>query len=476
MRSLKTKVVALLFCVILAIIMTFYLLGNAFLEIYYIEKEKAEFLAIYHTVKEMTRAENADIIYRLSKISSNSTTTIMVSDNSFSEVYSSSNIFTDPRNPQMARIYLRDFASLIDFSDNADYKTKIVADPLGSQRLFMVARITPDYLLFLSKPIESIKRNVKHYNEFLIFASIIVMIFGGMAMYLVSSKFLKPVYEMFDISKRIANMDFSKRYQFSKKHPDELDMLGASLNIMSDKLSENILQLSQANIDLRNDLTQKERTEDMRKEFLQNASHELKTPISVIASYAEMLKDKIITDEEDCQDYYNVIYDETEKMGNIVTNLLGLAQLESQNRGLNLEKFDVSELVSDVLAAFGAIIEKSEIVLEKNIEEDLSVVADKFLIERVITNFISNALEHIDENKKVIVNLIDIGENQVYFGIYNSTQNILDSDKIWASFYKSDVSKGHGLGLSIVKAIMESHDKEYGFLNKEGGVEFFIKM
>jgi signal transduction histidine kinase len=462
----------------MSIVATFFILSGGFLEIYYIGKEKAEFLRMYEIIKLVSTADSEESNNILSEISANSTTTVIITDNSFSEIYSSGNIFGGrtlgrQNNIPAARDLLKILSGLIDIPEGREYIYKMVTDPVGTQRLFLAARLTPDYTLFLSKPIESIRNSIEIYNDFFIMTSLIVLVFGGIAVFVFGSKLVRPIYEMVDISKRIARLDFSKKYK--TKGNDELNMLGECINTMSDKLSENILALSQANIDLQNDLSQKERNEEMRKEFLQNASHELKTPISVIASYSEMLKDKIITADEDRDYYYNVIYDETGKMSNIVRNLLGLAQLESQNRGLNIEKFDISELVCDILSGFSVIIEKNEITLEKDICENLSAIADKFLIERVISNYISNACDHIGENKKMRVTLRNI-DNTVYFGVYNSTGEILDYDKVWASFYKGDGSRGNGLGLSIVKAIMESHKKEFGFKETDGGIEFYIRL
>jgi signal transduction histidine kinase len=432
-------------------------------------KEKAEFINMYENIKNLSN--EADISLELSKIASNSSTTIMISDKYFKEIYSSTNIFI--RQNQQARFVLKFFYEKLKISNNSSYVIETIEDPFGSQRLIMAGKLPDEYILFLSKPIQPIKHSISIYNDFLILASLIVIFFGVIVMFLVGTKFTKPIYELVDISKSITNLDFSKKY--TPKGKDEINMLGECINAMSDKLSENILMLSQANTNLQNDLSQKERNEVMRKDFLQNASHELKTPISVISSYSEMLKDKIITAPEELEYYYSVIHDETEKMSKIVRNLLGLAQLESQNRGLNLEFFNISELLCDIISSYTIIFEKNNINLITKIEENLIVSADKFLIDRVLTNYITNAIDHSNENKEVKISLRqEVGF--VYFGIYNSTDAILDNKNIWASFYKGENSSGTGLGLSIVKAIAEAHNKEYGFINIDNGVEFYIKI
>ncbi|MBO5408327.1 MAG: HAMP domain-containing histidine kinase [Clostridia bacterium] len=464
MKSLKGKLVLMLLTIVFSVLMVLFIANNVLLEPYYTEREKAGFTTTYERIRAVAEEKPSELVNYLSQISANSTTTIVVTDNNYNLLYSSTNI---------RRSALAYFAQLLPIPPGEEYAIKTIQDQTGSQHLVMFAELNPYCKLFLTKPIASITKSTEIYNEFFLIAIIVIGLIGAIIMFLIGSFFVKPIYEMVDISKRITNLDFSKKFRV--RGDDEINILGEQINIMSDRLSQNILMLSRANAALQNDLSQKERVEKMRKEFLQNASHELKTPISVIASYTEMLKDKMITEEEDKEYYYNVIYEETEKMGSIVKNLLGMAQLESQSLQVNPEGFDISDLLTDVLTSFQLHLEKKEINLTKSIEQNVVVHADKFLIERVMTNYISNAIDHIDEKKQMQISLYK-EDGMVYFGVYNSTDQILDSEKIWTSFYKSDVSSGNGLGLSIVKAIMDAHKKPCGFRHKDDGVEFFIQL
>lgn len=454
----------MLLTIVFSVLMVLFIANNVLLEPYYTEREKAGFTTTYERIRAVAEEKPSELVNYLSQISANSTTTIVVTDNNYNLLYSSTNI---------RRSALAYFAQLLPIPPGEEYAIKTIQDQTGSQHLVMFAELNPYCKLFLTKPIASITKSTEIYNEFFLIAIIVIGLIGAIIMFLIGSFFVKPIYEMVDISKRITNLDFSKKFRV--RGDDEINILGEQINIMSDRLSQNILMLSRANAALQNDLSQKERVEKMRKEFLQNASHELKTPISVIASYTEMLKDKMITEEEDKEYYYNVIYEETEKMGSIVKNLLGMAQLESQSLQVNPEGFDISDLLTDVLTSFQLHLEKKEINLTKSIEQNVVVHADKFLIERVMTNYISNAIDHIDEKKQMQISLYK-EDGMVYFGVYNSTDQILDSEKIWTSFYKSDVSSGNGLGLSIVKAIMDAHKKPCGFRHKDDGVEFFIQL
>lgn len=472
MKSLKGKLVLMLLAIVFSVLMVLFLANNLLLEPYYTQREKSEFTATYKRIRVVSEQEPAKLVSYLSQIAATSTTTIVVTDNNYNMLYSSTRLFEE-QNSYFSKSALAYFAQLLPIPAGESYTVKTIQDQLGSQHLVMFAELNPYCKLFLTKPIASIVKSTQIHNEFFLLAIIVIGFIGAIIMFLIGSYFVKPIYEILDISKRITNMDFSKKFQV--RGDDEINVLGEQINLMSDRLSENILMLSRANTALQNDLTQKERVEKMRKEFLQNASHELKTPISVIASYTEMLKDKMITEEADREYYYDVIYEETEKMGSIVKNLLGMAQLESQSLQIQPEAFDISDLLSDLLLTFHLPLEKKEINLTKSIANNIVVHADKFLIERVMTNYINNAIEHIDEQKQMKISLYQ-DETGVYFGVYNSTNETLDHEKIWTSFYKSDVSSGNGLGLSIVKAIMQAHKKEYGFHQKETGVEFYIKL
>lgn len=472
MKSLKGKLVFLLLAIVFSVLMVLYVANNMLLEPYYTEKEKAEFKETYQRIQVTATERPAELADLLFHIAANSNMSVVVVDHYNQMLYSSVNP-SDGEETVFSQRMLQQLMDSTPIPPNQQFVIRKILDSNGSEHLVMAAKFQPFGKLFLIKPVAAIHKSMAIYHEFFLIAFIVVGFMGAIVMFLIGNFSLRPIYEILDISKRITNLDFSKKYQV--RGDDEINVLGEQINIMSERLHENIQKLSASNESLQQDLYQKERIEKMRKEFLQNASHELKTPISVIASYTEMLKDKLITDEEDRDYYYNVIYDETEKMSNIVKNLLNVAQLETQGFHVSLEEFNLSELVSDVIATFRLQIEKEAIALREDILPEVTVFADRFLIERVVTNYLNNAIVHIGEPKEIRVSLCQT-EDGAYLGVYNATPKVLDREKIWTSFYKSDDSQGNGLGLSIVKAIMDAHKKEYGFRYLDDGVEFFIKL
>jgi signal transduction histidine kinase len=221
----------------------------------------------------------------------------------------------------------------------------------------------------------------------------------------------------------------------------------------------------------------------MRKEFLSNVSHELKTPIALIQGYAEGLQDNISEDQESREFYCEVIIDDAKKMNKMVKKLLTLNQIEFGKNQVTFERFDIVSLIQNVLQSAALLAGQKEAVLALDREyEPVYVWADEYMVEEVITNYVSNAINHVDFEKKIIVSL-EKKEKTVRISVFNTGKPIPEDeiDKIWIKFYKVDKARtraygGSGIGLSIVKAIMESMNQECGAKNCDGGVEFWFEL
>lgn len=221
----------------------------------------------------------------------------------------------------------------------------------------------------------------------------------------------------------------------------------------------------------------------MRKEFLSNVSHELKTPIALIQGYAEGLQDNINEDKESRDFYCEVIIDEAKKMNKMVKKLLTLNQIEFGNDQVAFERFDIVNLIQNVMqpAALLADQKGAEISFAREYGP-VYVWADEYMVEEVITNYISNAINHVDYEKKIIVSL-EGQEGTVRVSVFN-TGNLIpeeDLEKVWVKFYKVDKARtreygGSGIGLSIVKAVMDSMNQKCGVRNLENGVEFWFEL
>ncbi len=221
----------------------------------------------------------------------------------------------------------------------------------------------------------------------------------------------------------------------------------------------------------------------MRQEFLANVSHELKTPIALIQGYAEGLQENINDDPESREFYCEVIVDEADKMNKMVKRLLDLNQLEFGNGRVHLEHFDLNNVLDYVIHATEILFIQKEAVLSyQRSEEPVMVWADEYMIEEVVTNYVNNALNHVRYDKKIEIKTI-LENGLVRVSVFNTGDPIPeeDLDKIWSKFYKVDKAHtreygGNGIGLSIVKAVMEAHNQAYGVRNYDNGVEFWFEL
>lgn len=233
------------------------------------------------------------------------------------------------------------------------------------------------------------------------------------------------------------------------------------------------------------DITEHVKLDNMRKEFIADVSHELKTPIALIQGYAEGLIENVNSDEESRKFYAEVILDETNKMDKLVKQLLELMKLEYGKREFDNEKFNINELINEVLRKCSVMINEKNIKVYFENKEPIYVYADEFYMDQIITNYLTNAIKHAEEVEKETKIEIKVEKvsNKIRVSVFNTGENIPEEDlqRIWGRFYKLDSSRnrqdgGSGIGLALVKAIMNNYQNEYGVENKKNGVEFYFDM
>lgn len=336
-------------------------------------------------------------------------------------------------------------------------------------------------LFMIRSAVESIRDSVRLTNRFVIQLGIVTLIVGSFCVWIVSKRSTAPILELARISKRMANLDFETKYTGDDKN--EIGVLGHNFNEMSDTLKQAISELKTANNELQNDIEKKEQIDEMRKEFLANVSHELKTPIALVLGYAEGLKDCLHDDKESREFYCDVIMDEAMKMDNMVKKLLMLNQLEFGNENVVMSRFDIVEMIQNYVQSADILLKQHEVTVSVTSDaEHMFVWGDDFRIEEVIRNYCSNALNHVDENKKIKIDIV-AKDDKVRVSVYNTGKQIPREalPLIWDKFYKVDKARtreygGSGVGLSIVKAVMESMNQAYGVCNHDEGVEFWFEL
>lgn len=364
-----------------------------------------------------------------------------------------------------------------------DYSIIRLRNPeIESEFLVLWGTLPDSNLIIIRSGLGSLRASDNFTSRVLLIAGIISIALAIVASLFFSKHITDPVRKLTKISKQMASLDFNAKYEPGKK-PNEIDELGECMNELSRTLEETILQLKQANSDLMQDLKAREENEKMRREFSSSVSHELKTPLALIMGYAEGLSDAVAFDNaEDRKFYCDVIIDEANKMNRIVKELLDLSHLEYGEQIMNLERFDVTEVIDGVIRSNSIMTDKAGITVSFIHNGPAFVWSDPFFTEQVITNYFSNAIHYCEKEKKIEVKVTE-REKDYRISVFNSGNPIPEESipHLWEKFYKVDKARtreygGSGIGLSVVKAIMDDLHKECGVINHENGVEFYFDL
>ena len=489
LKSVRVKLFFTISFVILIIIIFLITVNNVIFGQFYLYIKTKDLRESYIKINDYYNGyeQNNYIENELEKISVKNNFDILIKNEQNMNVYTSSKDFfsTLGQMNEMTNIFSNSNTEIIDKNDK--YIIKKVKDTKNQITYILLSAVLDNgYLIYIRMPITSIQESVNISNNFLYLMAGLTILVSAVIVSFVSRKFTEPILQLNDIAKRMANLDFSHKYRISDAD-DEINDLGKSINVMSDKLEKTIKQLRDTNIELEKDIEEKSKIDEMRKSFISDVSHELKTPIALIQGYSEGLLENINSDEESRKFYAEVILDETNKMDKLVKQLLELMKLEYGKREFNDKEFNIVELENEVIRKSKVMLDEKNINIEFESSSEIKVYADDFYIEQVITNFLTNAVKNIktiNNNKYIkIENEINGEKNKVRVKVFNTGENIKDDDlnRIWNRFYKADESRnrqdgGSGIGLAFAKAIMNNYRNAYGVINKENGVEFYFEL
>ena len=485
--SIKRQMLTLFIGIVGFIFLAVLIVNGNFLEKYYIHNKEQTLMNIHHTLEKLLSENGPTDSERLNEalgpIAEKSNVALIVTDISGQARI---RMRTDIENEEL-RVRLLGYRMNLNQKDSQllakgdSYELWKAKDHMNqSEYLELWGAFSTGDLFLIRSPLESIRESVGITNRFLAYIGVSVLVISMIIIWFFSKRITRPILELADLSQRMADLDFDAKYTSSCAN--EIAVLGTNFNKMSEKLEETISELKSANNELQKDIEKKDRLEQMRTEFLGNVSHELKTPIALIQGYAEGLKEGVSDDPESREFYCDVIMDEANKMNQMVRNLLTLNQLEFGNEEVTFERFDIVQLVKGVLQSCEILIQQKGVSVNCVMGDSISVWADEFKTEQVIRNYISNALNHVSGENIIEIKIVE-KEQTVRVSVFNTGNPIPEEDlsHIWEKFYKVDKAHtreygGNGIGLSIVKAIMESFHKEYGVKNYENGVEFFMEL
>lgn len=483
-HSITRKITTIMISIVAGTVLLCWFINTTLLESYYISLKKDVLVDMFQTVDDVSgkgEGNNEEFQIELERECANNNITFMVISSDGTIVQS--NVY----NWDMLRQQFLDIIFSVKSRDAVTIEStesyiveKTVDTRLKTDYLVLYGTMQNGNQILLRIALESIKESVGIANRFLAYVGIASVIVCAIILYFVTRKITNPILELAEISRRMTNLDFEVK--FKGRGENEIDVLGEHMNQMSETLEKTISELKGANNQLKIDIEKKEQIDERRKEFISNVSHELKTPIALIQGYAEGLQECINEDEESREFYCEVIMDEADKMNRMVKNLLTLNQLESGSEQVVFERFDIVEVIQGVINATAILREQNGIDLIFERKEPMYVWADEFKTEQVLTNYISNAIHYASSEKRIVITVKD-GEKSVRIGVFNTGTPIPETEveHIWEKFYKIDKARtreygGNGIGLSIVKAIMDSFHHECGVINYEDGVEFWFEL
>ena len=295
-----------------------------------------------------------------------------------------------------------------------------------------------------------------------------------------SKHFTKPLIQMSEVANKIANLDFSAKCKINRG--DEIGALAENINVVSDSLNTALTELREKNEQLMEDIEKERRIEQMRADFISAASHELKTPIAIIRGYAEGLKMNVSEENESACEYCDIIMRESDRMNVLVLNMLEQSLYSSGVKKPDMAEFNVNEFIQDLLKTITPIFEEKGVSANYVKNENLTAFADKTQMTTVLSNIVLNACSHASGEKIIEITVEEV-DNRIKVNVFNTGSRVEDKDKdgIFTSFYRADKAHSRaegrfGLGLAIVKSIVENHNCDSGFENKENGVTFWFTM
>ncbi|OPA24261.1 two-component sensor histidine kinase [Bacillus cereus] len=323
------------------------------------------------------------------------------------------------------------------------------------------------YSLTSLQPITKVTDFMKDYYVYIV---IVVLILSFIFCISYSKIITKPLLKVNLATKRIMEFKFGEKLDIKSKN--EIGELSQNIDRLSERMERYIRKLEE-------DIEKERKLENTRKDFIAGVSHELKTPLSVMQISASMLQDGLAPEKNEY--YWNAIENEIEKMNIIIKEMLNLAKYESGTYEMKIEEVDITQLTKSICDKLKLQVEKKELNVIMHLEQAICR-GSASLLEQVITNLFINAIWYTDPQQSIIVDVKEI-QGSVYVGIENKGAYLSEDhlEKIWDQFYRVDSSRnrensGTGLGLPIVKKILDLHEANYGANNTEEGVLFYFYL
>lgn len=347
-------------------------------------------------------------------------------------------------------------------NSNQKHKMYTMINPqFNNKSLLYSLKLDNNLFIFISTSLVPINSTVKIIQSQYIFVTAIVLLLSLIISYFVSKKLAKPIETLTSSAKELAKGNYDTDFS-TNTDIIEIDELASTLNHAKEELAK---------------------TDELRRDLMANVSHDLKTPLTMIKAYAEMVRDLTYKNKEKREANLNTIIEETDRLNNLVNDILSLSIMESKMLTLEKEKLNLTELIKQILKRYEIFSTTLEYQFILNTDKEIIINnADKQKLEQVIYNLINNAINYTGDDKKVYINIIDGKDITVEIKDTGKGINKDEINLIWDKYYKSKKNHqrntvGTGLGLAIVKHILELHHYEYGVKSKKNeGTTFYFKI
>jgi len=344
-------------------------------------------------------------------------------------------------------------------SNKQEYTYEIKNQAIKNETIIQALKLENNRFVFINTSLEPVESIIFLIRKQLIVLSIIILILSYTLSYFISNHIAKPIKEINDEAKKLST---TKKALFKTSNILEIDELSTTLNYAQKELNK---------------------TEELRRDLMANVSHDLKTPLTMIKAYAEMAKDLHKNKEEKQNEDLDIIISETDRLTTLVNDILELSKMESIIEELNIEEFDIIELIKHIIENY-KVLQETEKYSFKFIHKDKKILikADKKKLEQVIYNLINNAINYTGEDNLVTIKITNT--ETIKIEIIDTGKGIKEEDipYIWDKYYKNKKKHkrnliGTGLGLNIVKKILEQHNYKYGVKSKENiGTTFYFEI
>ncbi len=457
------------FAACIVVLLVVLLLLNTFvLKSYYIQEKRDHIAQTFEQINEVCTSP-LELEETLEDLKDNTDLSVILWKNQ-RILYSTQNheVFSLPSSPKL---------------DRGEYRFSTPPAQESPEIINLIGKLDNDSYISVLTPVAAIKESARISNRFLLLCGGVALLAALLLAVGLARGITVPIRRLSKVAENVSKLDFSDPPP--ENGQDELSALGHSIHTMSKALESTITDLKNANLQLQSDVEQKTKQNEAHRAFISNVSHELKTPIALISTYAEGLREDIAGNRDE---YCAVIEDESQKMSELIRRMTLLMQLESGSEQLTVERFDITELLINLMERLKLQFAEQDVTLIAPHPTPTFVFADSFLMENVLANFLTNAFHYVHEGGLIEGHIARAKDGRVRISVLNTGAHIPDADlpKIWDSFYKVDKARtraygGSGIGLSVVAAIMKAHRMPYGVLNRtapngDTAVEFYIEL